>query len=177
MRPATHRTFLVVVTGLLVLGASNFAQARPARPAPLLPAPSGTAVNVSTEPHLQAAMRAITSHVTLVPAPGTYRLTRSLAFPGPLRNVGIRGATGNSDDVVPVGPIRNNFFYLSSSQSGDVGIQVADSRDTQVVNNTVILSGTYHAAIEYRYPGTTGSSLPTTSSMRRSWREKVLPHA
>jgi len=36
MRPQTHRTFLVVLTGLLVLATSNFAQARPASPAPLL---------------------------------------------------------------------------------------------------------------------------------------------
>ena len=322
MRPATHRTFLVVLTGLLVLATGNFAQARPARPAPSLPAPSGTVVNVSTEPQLQAALTAITSNMTIVLGPGTYRLTRSLAFNGPLQNVGIRGATGNSDDVVIVGPgmkvsahggvlygiwtgngvdgitianltirdfyfhpiifngatdrpyvhnvhlidagqqfiksnpvasgigardgvveysifeftttarddypkaidihgaanwtirhnlfrnlqapqgqllgpavlawrgssgtitegntflncgrgimygaedspgvahrggvIRNNFFYRSSSQPGDVGIQVADSVGTQVINNTVILSGTYHAAIEYRYPGTSG---------------------
>ena len=322
MRPATHRTFLVVLTGLLVLGTSNFAQARPARPAPLLPAPSGPIVNVSTEPQLQAAMSSIASQVTIVLAPGTYRLTRSLSFTGPLRDVGIRGATGNSDDVVLVGPgmtesaygstpygiwtgngvdgvtianltirdfyfhpiifnggtdrpyvynvhlidagqqflksnptaagigardgvveysifeftttarddypkaidvhggtnwtirhnlfrnlqapqgqligpavlvwrgssstitegntflncgrgimygaedapglahrggvIRNNFFYRSASQPGDVGIQVADSADTQILNNTVILSGTYSAAIEYRYRGTTG---------------------
>ena len=32
MRPATHRTFLVVLTGLLVLAAGSFAQARPASP-------------------------------------------------------------------------------------------------------------------------------------------------
>jgi hypothetical protein len=323
MRPATHRTFLVVLAGLLVLGASNFAQARPARPAPRLPAPSGSVVNVSTEPQLQVALSTIASQVTIVLAPGTYRLTRSLTFNGSLRDVGIRGATGNSDDVVLLGPgmnesahggvlygiwtgngvdgitianltirdfyfhpiifnggtnrpyvhnvhlidagqqfikanpdatligardgvveysifeftttardgypkaidvhggtnwtirhnlfrnlqapqgqligpavlvwrgssgtitegntflncgrgimygaedapgvahhggvIRNNFFYRSPSQAGDVGIQVADSTDTQVLNNTVILSGTYPAAIEYRYAGTTGT--------------------
>jgi hypothetical protein len=280
-------------------------------------------VNVSTEPQLQAAMRAMASQVTIVLAPGTYRLTRSLYFTGPLRDVGIRGATGNSDDVVLVGPgmtesdygstpygiwtgngvdgvtianltirdfyfhpiifnggtdrpyvynvhlidagqqflksnptaegigardgvveysifeftttarddypkaidvhggtnwtirqnlfrnlqapqgqligpavlvwrgssgtitegntflncgrgivygaedapglahrggvIRNNFFYRSASQPGDVGIQVADSADTQIFHNTIILSGTYAAAIEYRYPGTAGT--------------------
>jgi hypothetical protein len=55
------------------------------------------------------------------------------------------------------GIIRNNFFYRSSSQPGDVGIQVADSPNTQVLNNTVIVSGTYVAAIEYRYRSTTGT--------------------
>ena len=29
--------------------------------------------------------------------------------------------------------------------------------DTQILNNTIILSGTYAAAIEYRYPGTAGT--------------------
>src|SRR6185503_5750140 len=98
MRPATHRTLLVVLTGLFLLVGGNVAQARPARPAPPLPAPSGPIVNVSTEPQLQAAVRAIASQVTIVLAPGTYRLTRSLSFSGPLKDIGIRGATGNSDD-------------------------------------------------------------------------------
>jgi len=57
------------------------------------------------------------------------------------------------------GIIRNNFFYRSSSQSGDVGIHVADSPNTKVLNNTVILSGTYPNAIEYRYPQTTGTEV------------------
>jgi hypothetical protein len=50
------------------------------------------------------------------------------------------------------GVIRNNMFYRSSTQAGDVGIQVADSPGTRVLNNTILLSGTYRAAIEYRYP-------------------------
>ena len=54
------------------------------------------------------------------------------------------------------GIIRNNFFYRSSSQPGDVGIQVADSPNTQVLHNTVLVSGTYRASIEYRFPGASG---------------------
>ncbi|OLD56744.1 MAG: hypothetical protein AUI64_01705, partial [Acidobacteria bacterium 13_1_40CM_2_64_6] len=54
------------------------------------------------------------------------------------------------------GIIRNNFFYRSSTQPGDVGIGVTDSPNTQVLNNTVIVSGTYPSAIEYRFAGTTG---------------------
>jgi len=54
------------------------------------------------------------------------------------------------------GIIRNNFFYRSSSQPGDVAIQIADSPNTQVLNNTVLMSGTYPSAIEYRFAGTTG---------------------
>jgi hypothetical protein len=71
-----------------------------------------------------------------------------------------RGIMYGAEDAPGVahrgGVIRNNFFYRSPSQPGDVGIQVADSVDTQILHNTVILSGTYNAAIEYRYRGTTG---------------------
>ena len=296
--------------------------ARPARPAPPFPPPSGTVINVSSESELQAAVGGIASNTTIVIAPGTYHLTRTLYFNGALANIGLRGATGDSEDVVLIGPgmtqpaygsvpygiwtgggvdgitianltirdfyyhpiifnggtqrphvynvhlidagqqfiksnpddsgigasdgiveysifeftttarddypkgvdvhgganwqirpnlfrnlqapaglligpavlvwhgssntvtegnlflncgrgimygaedapglahlggvIRNNVFYRSSTQGGDVGVQVADSPDTQVLNNTILLSGTYRAAIEYRYPGASG---------------------
>ena len=42
------------------------------------------------------------------------------------------------------GIIRNNFFYRAPTVPGDVGIDVADSPGTQVLNNTVIVSGTYN---------------------------------
>ena len=51
------------------------------------------------------------------------------------------------------GIIRNNIVFRSATQGGDVGIHVADSPDTQILNNTVVLSGTYPSTIEYRYPG------------------------
>lgn len=52
--------------------------------------------------------------------------------------------------------MRNNFFHRSSVQSGDVGITINNSAGTKVLNNTVVLSGTYPNAIEYRFPATTG---------------------
>lgn len=67
------------------------------------------------------------------------------------------------------GIIRNNFFYRSSAQPGDVGIQIADSPGTQVLNNTVILSGTYPAAIEYRYAGTTGAVIANNLADGTIW--------
>jgi hypothetical protein len=315
--------FLQAASLLLAATANTYVAAKPARPAPSLPPPTGAVVIVSTEPQLQAAIRAIRSDTTIVLAPGTYRLTRSLYFDGDLRNVGVRGATGNSEDVVLVGTgmsrseygdvpfgiwtgngvdgitianltirdfyfhpiifnggttrphvhnvhlidagqqflksnpdaagtgasngiveysifeftstarddypkaidvhgganwiirhnlfknlqapagqlmgpavlvwrgssgtitegnsflncgrgimygaedaagfahtggiIRNNFFYRSSFQPGDVGIQIADSPGTRVIHNTVVVSGTYANAIEYRYPGTSGA--------------------
>jgi hypothetical protein len=54
------------------------------------------------------------------------------------------------------GVIRNNFIFRSRNQSGDVGILVADSPGTRVVNNTVFLSGTYGTPIEYRFSSATG---------------------
>jgi hypothetical protein len=325
LRRASHGVQLIGAALLCVVVVASGAYAKPARPAPILPPPTGTVINVSTEAQLQAAVNAIASNVTIVLAPGTYHLTRSLYLNGgygALSNIGIRGATGNADDVVIVGPgmanpsygdapfgiwtgygvdgitianltirdfyyhpiifnggtdrphvynvhlidagqqflksnpndagigasegiveysvfeftttardgypkaidvhgganwrirnnlfrnlqapagqeigpavlvwrgssntitegntflncgrgilyggedapalghsggiIRNNFFYRSADQYGDVGIQVADSPNTQVVNNTVLLSGTYRAAIEYRFPDATG---------------------
>jgi len=54
------------------------------------------------------------------------------------------------------GIIRNNYFFRAADQPGDAAILVADSPDTQVVNNTVFVSGTYGTPIEYRFAGTTG---------------------
>jgi len=62
---------------------------------------------------------------------------------------------GRSDDHVG-GIVRNNFFHRGSAQSGDVGITINNSAGTKVLNNTVVLSGTYPNAIEYRFPATTG---------------------
>ena len=323
LRPSGSTLILVFAfVVLLVPGASD---ARPALSAPALPPPLGPVVNVSNEAELQAAVAAVSSNVTIVLAPGVYHLTRTLYFNGSFTDIGIRGGTGNADDVVLVGPgmtrtdygevphgmwtgngvdgitianltirevyyhpiifnagtqrphvynvhlidagqqfiksnpagngvgagngiveystfeftttardyysngvdiigaanwiirdnlfrnlqappgqllgpsvlawrgssntiterntfvncargiayglddetgnahaggaVRNNFFYRSSSQGGDTGIYIADSPGTQVVNNTVVLSGTYGAAIEYRYPGTTGATI------------------
>lgn len=54
------------------------------------------------------------------------------------------------------GIVRNNFFHRSKDQSGDVGITINNSPGARVLHNTVILSGTYPNAIEYRFPATTG---------------------
>jgi hypothetical protein len=53
------------------------------------------------------------------------------------------------------GIIRNNFIYRRSSQPGDAGIIVFGSPNTIVAHNTILLSGTYGGAIEYRFPQTT----------------------
>jgi hypothetical protein len=54
------------------------------------------------------------------------------------------------------GIIRNNIFFRAANQSGDVAIGVFDSPGTQVLNNTVFVSGTYPTPIEYRFGGASG---------------------
>jgi len=57
------------------------------------------------------------------------------------------------------GIIRNNMIHRSASQSGDVGIYVADCPNAQVLNNTILLSGTYGTPIEYRFAQTTNCAI------------------
>ena len=71
---------------------------------------------------------------------------------------------GRSDDQV-AGIVRNNFFHRGSAQSGDVGITINNSAATKVLNNTVVLSGTYPNAIEYDSrprPGSRSASISPT---------------
>jgi hypothetical protein len=91
---------LATAVGLL---ATSRALAGPVSPAPPLPAPSGTVVNVSTESQLRAAVSNLNSNTTIVVAAGTYQLTSTLYINGTFSNVGIRGATNNPGDVVLVG--------------------------------------------------------------------------
>ena len=72
---------------------SAFARWLPLPPA--LPAPTGNVVNVNTEAGLQAAITNLTSGTTIVIAPGTYLLTKTLIIRGPLADVTVRGATNS----------------------------------------------------------------------------------
>jgi hypothetical protein len=60
-----------------------------------------------------------------------------------------------SDDHVG-GVIRNNVIYRAPGVSGDVGISLFNSAGTKVLHNTVLLSGTYPNACEYRFAATVG---------------------
>ena len=53
------------------------------------------------------------------------------------------------------GIVRNNFIYRTGA--GDSAIYIADSPNTQVLHNTIFISGTYPNPIEYRFPHTTGT--------------------
>jgi len=71
-----------------------------------------------------------------------------------------RGIMLGADDTISPshsgGIVRNNFFFRSAAQPGDVGIILSDSPNTQVINNTLVVSGSYGTPIELRYPGTSG---------------------
>ena len=66
-----------------------------------------TIVPVSTEAQLRSAVATLASNTTIVLAPGTYTLSATLTVTGPLTDITIRGATGNRDEVVLVGPGMN----------------------------------------------------------------------
>lgn len=54
------------------------------------------------------------------------------------------------------GAVRNNFVYRDGLVAGDAAIQLVDTRNTAVLHNTVLASGTASAIIEYRSAATTG---------------------
>ena len=54
------------------------------------------------------------------------------------------------------GIVRNNFIYRASTVAGDSAIYVADSPGTQVLHNSILVSGTYANPIEYRFAHTVG---------------------
>jgi len=57
------------------------------------------------------------------------------------------------------GIVRNNFVYRSATVSGDTAILIADSPNTQVLHNSILLSGTYATPIEYRFADTSGVTI------------------
>jgi len=114
----------------------------PVDPAPPLPPPSGRVVQVKTESELRAAVAAVTSNTTIVVAPGTYRLTRSLYFRG-VRNVTLRGASNDRDATVLVGAGMRN------ERHGDVpyGVWAGDGVEDLMVANLTLRDFYFHPII------------------------------
>jgi hypothetical protein len=124
-----------------VLAASGEAAAGPALPPGPLPPPSGAVVNVATAAQLQNAVAAIASNTTIVIAPGTYNLATTLYINGRFTNVGIRGATGNRDDVVLVGKGMN----AASDGGVPFGIWVGGDVRGVTIASLTIRDVYYHA--------------------------------
>ncbi|HEY7286983.1 MAG TPA: hypothetical protein VH497_16155 [Vicinamibacterales bacterium] len=119
------------------------AESAPARPAPGLPAPTGTIVSVSTEPQLQNAIAHLQSNTTILVAPGTYALTSTLYINGTFTNVALRGASGDADDVVLQGPGMTNAAY------GNVpfGVWTGGNVQNVLIANLTIRDVYYHPII------------------------------
>jgi len=119
------------------------AESAPARPAPGLPAPTGTIVSVSTEPQLQNAIALVQSNTTILIAPGTYALTSTLYINGTFTNVALRGASGNADDVVLQGPGMTNAAYGSVP----FGVWTGGNVQNVLIANLTIRDVYYHPII------------------------------
>jgi len=104
---------LVCCTTVLIalIAVAEPAMASWAEVPPALPPPSGAVVTVTTETELQSAIASLTSGTTVMIAPGTYALTRTLYVKGPLADVAIRGSSDRRDDVVLRGPGMTNPAY------------------------------------------------------------------
>jgi len=74
-------------------------------------------------------------------------------------SLGLVDASGAIPNDHVGGIVRNNVIYRGASQSGDVGIYISDCPGAKVINNTIILSGTYGTPIEYRFASTTGTEI------------------
>jgi hypothetical protein len=129
----------ILLVSLAVSG--GVAAAGPAVPPGPLPPPGGTVVNVATVAQLQNAVAALASNTTIVMAPGTYSLGTTLYINGTFTNVGIRGATGNRDDVVLVGK------GMSAASDGGVpfGIWVGGDVRGVTIASLTIRDVYYHA--------------------------------
>ena len=109
----TTATLLLGILCACTLAAKDWASG------PALPDPSGTTrVNVSSDAQLQTAVSNIASNQLIVLAAGTYNLSNTCWFnpSSTVTNVGIRGATGNPDDVVLKGAgMTNSSIQLPRS--------------------------------------------------------------
>lgn len=108
---------------------------------PSLAVPSGTVIHVSTESALQAAIAALRSGDTVMIAQGTYRLSGTFYLPNGVVNVSIRGATGNRDDVILLGPGMNNTTVPFGFWTGNVqNITFADFTMKDINQHTFIFN-------------------------------------
>ena len=91
-------------------------------------------------------MARLASNTTILIAPGTYTLTSTLYINGTFTNVALRGASGNADDVVLVGPGMTNAelrrtFRLESGVGGNVqGITIANLTIRDVYYHPIIFN-------------------------------------
>jgi hypothetical protein len=100
---------------------------------PPLGQPAGRVVRVETESQLQEALGNLRSGTTILIAPGTYQLSRSLQIGGGVKDVILRGESDDRQQVVIKGRGMRQEAY------GNVphGIMVNDATDVTIANLSV----------------------------------------
>jgi hypothetical protein len=112
--------------------------------APRLEPPAGDVVRVSTEPQLQVAVANLSSGQTILIAPGTYKLTKTLSVGGrPLNNVAIRGAGDRREDVTLVG----TGMATRNVDAAPFGIWTGNGVNRLLVANMTIRDFAFHPLI------------------------------
>jgi hypothetical protein len=105
----------------------------PWQSSPKLGAPKGRVVRVRTEAELQDAVHNLRSGTTILIEPGTYRLTATLHIRGGVKNVAIRGASGERNRVILKGP----GMRRKDVSKVPHGIMVSDATDVLIANLSV----------------------------------------
>lgn len=123
--------FAVLSVGGLGRGAEPYAG--PWANPPRLPKPAGTVVRVASEPELLQAVRKLRSDTTILIAKGSYQLTNTLQLTGKVKNVALRGETGNRNDVVLRGRGMRNKDFANVPH----GIMVSDATDVLIADLSV----------------------------------------
>jgi hypothetical protein len=126
-RRVSALALLMVLAGFVTGGLAQFS---PVRPAPPLPAPTGSVVTVSTVSALQSAVATLTSGTTILISPGVYRLTQELRIRNGVTNVALRGTTNNRDDVVILGTGMN-------TPGINIALKVENAQDVLIANLSI----------------------------------------
>ncbi len=158
--PAVTLTLFFVALALATLWSppptprAALAAPHPSAQCPALPPPTGRVVRVASEAELQAAVGALTSGTTVLVADGTYDLGNTLHLYGGLRDVTIRGESGERSAVVLRGQ------GMASANYGNVphGILVSGAVNVTIADLT-IRDVYYHAVQVQGEAGATGLTL------------------
>ena len=136
MRPVRGLVLPFVLLSVLACSAQSAATA------PELGAPTGRSVRVSTEPELQRAVASLTDGTTIVLAPGTYRLSKTLTIRH-VRDVAIRGEQPDRDAVVLIGRGMTNAQYGAVPY----GVWAGDGVDGLLLANLTVRDFYFHPVI------------------------------
>ncbi|MCI0684585.1 MAG: PKD domain-containing protein, partial [Gemmataceae bacterium] len=112
-----------------------------------VPAPSPSVINVSTEAALRNAVNNLRSNQTIVMAAGTYNLTDTLYIPQGIANVTVRGATGDSGDVVVAGAGMSGSIRFGFWVGNTQNITFADFTLKNIKEHGIILNAGAEAPV------------------------------